>query len=103
MQRSHLIPVTNYQDFFGGSLIDAMASGVYPLVPNRLAYPEHITPTHHTQHLYADDTALLQKTIALLENPQQMTPSLYREWAMRYDWTVQAPKYDAALEEVVRL
>ncbi|PSR04223.1 MAG: DUF3524 domain-containing protein [Bacteroidetes bacterium SW_11_45_7] len=40
--RADLLPVTSNQDFFGGSVVEAIYCGCYPLLPNRLAYPEHV-------------------------------------------------------------
>lgn len=42
---SHL-PVTSNQDFFGYSIIEAAQLGVTPILPFRLAYPEHPFPEH---------------------------------------------------------
>lgn len=35
-----ILPVTSYQDFFGISIVEAMAAGVVPILPDRLSYPE---------------------------------------------------------------
>ena len=37
---SKILPVTSIHDFQGISLLEAMISGVIPLVPNRMVYPE---------------------------------------------------------------
>ena len=39
---SDIVPVTSHHDFFGASMVQAMYCDVAPLLPARLAYPEHI-------------------------------------------------------------
>ena len=49
--QSDILPVTSNQDFFGGSVVEAIYCNNYPILPNRLAYPEHI-PKSDQQKLY---------------------------------------------------
>ncbi|MEL7226833.1 MAG: DUF3524 domain-containing protein, partial [Cyanobacteria bacterium J06576_12] len=42
VKSAHILPVTSRQDFFGGSVVEAMYCGVYPLLPDRLAFGEHV-------------------------------------------------------------
>ena len=42
LRGSDIMPVTSRQDFFGISAVEAMYCGVYPLLPDRLAFPEHV-------------------------------------------------------------
>ena len=37
---SDILPITSNQDFFGGSIIEAMYCETTPLLPKRLTYPE---------------------------------------------------------------
>lgn len=55
VKKSNLLPITSNQDFFGISLIEAIILGVYPLVPNRLAYPEHIRK-NHANYIFKNDS-----------------------------------------------
>jgi len=41
------LPVCSNQDFFGYSIIEAAQLGVKPILPQRLAYPEHSFPEDH--------------------------------------------------------
>jgi len=54
MQQSHVVISTSMHDFQGLSILEAMASGCIPLVPDRLAYPEFI-PSSCRYHSFADD------------------------------------------------
>ena len=48
---------TAQQEFFGLSILEATHLGAYPLVPNRLAYPEHFA----APHLYDDLAQQLER------------------------------------------
>lgn len=39
---AHIAPVTSIQDFFGISALQSISHEVYPILPNRLAFPDHI-------------------------------------------------------------
>lgn len=43
--QADILPVTSNQDFFGISVVEGIYCNCIPLLPNRLAYPEHL-PTH---------------------------------------------------------
>ncbi len=49
LQRSHLAVSTAQQEFFGVSMLEAVAHGVRPLVPDRLAYHELYPPAFRYQ------------------------------------------------------
>jgi glycosyltransferase involved in cell wall biosynthesis len=53
---AHLAVSTARHEFFGISMLEATYYGAYPLVPNRLAYPEIYPPSH----CYLDDADLVQ-------------------------------------------
>jgi glycosyltransferase involved in cell wall biosynthesis len=40
LAQSDILPTTSFQEFFGLSVIEAIASGVIPLLPSRLSYPD---------------------------------------------------------------
>jgi hypothetical protein len=82
-------------------MVEAMAGGCFPLMPNRLSYPELVPPAVHETFLYDDDPALRRKLAALLrgQGPWDRAKQLADE-VQRFDWSNRAPVYDAALEEV---
>ncbi len=89
-----ILPVTSNQDFFGGSIVEAMYCGVCPLLPNRLAYPEHLD---NKEYLYENDEELYTKLKQLLLQPRHALPS-FRNRVKQYDWTHIIKQYDAAFE-----
>ena len=97
LQRADLLYVTAQQDFFGGSTVEALAAGVIPILPDRLAYPEHLPPEFQKELLY--DTP--ERGHALLTNFCRHPEHLQRFARLRdfvrqrYDWSVVAPLYDA--------
>ncbi len=101
LQKSTILPVTSNQDFFGGSIVEAMYHGVYPLLPNRLAYPEHIPNECHTTHLYETEEDLLIKLrqLLLLPTPSSQHDS-FRSWVSHYGWQQLASVYDQKMEGI---
>jgi hypothetical protein len=83
-------------------VVEAIHCGVYPLLPDRLAYREHLPPDLHTQHLYSDEDMLYEKLLALLAKPSGWpSTAATRAWVHRYDWSEQAGRYDSVLGGVV--
>lgn len=101
LQQSDIMPVTSNQDFFGISIIEGIAAGAVPLLPNRLAYPEHIPDPMKSQYLYSDEDDLKQKLKQLLTNRANELPSL-RSHIMRYDWSHMSSKYDDIWSRIAR-
>jgi len=66
LQESDILPVCSIQDFFGISIVEAILAGVTPLLPNRLAYPEHIEKHMHDIFLYDNEHEMNQKLQSFL-------------------------------------
>ncbi|NND05086.1 MAG: DUF3524 domain-containing protein [Saprospiraceae bacterium] len=68
LARSDIVVSTSLQDFFGISVVEAMYHRCWPILPNRLAFPEHIPKEFQSECLYdhdADLLPLLRKAIDL--------------------------------------
>ena len=84
IKSSHLLPVFSKHDFFGVSVVEAIAAGVHPLLPNRLAYPEHISPQNFPGCYYNSESELLQKTKDLFHTNKFSSST--SENMSKYDW-----------------
>ncbi len=102
LQRASLVVSTAAHEFFGISVLEAVAAGAFPLLPNRLSYPELIPPALHPACLYADETDLRRKAVQRLRSPRPAPPSLRQHVVERYDWIAVAGAYDQFFEAVPR-
>lgn len=98
--KADLIPVTSFQDFFGISLVEALYCNTYPLLPNRLAYPEYI-PTHvQAFHIYKDSHELLENLRFACQNPEKIRAVQTQSWVRKYDWQFMGPVYDNTFQRI---
>ncbi|GJM31621.1 MAG: glycosyl transferase family 1 [Saprospiraceae bacterium] len=99
--QADILPVTSRQDFFGGSIVEAIYCQCYPLLPHRLAYPEHIPKALHQQHLYQETEELYQRLKALILNINQTREATNcQNFVSQYDWSILAPQYDAQFRAI---
>jgi glycosyltransferase involved in cell wall biosynthesis len=98
IHRADLLPVTSRQDFFGGSVVEAMYAGCRPLLPRRLAYPEHVPQAYASAVFYDSDGEFKERLRALLIDPQEDLP--VKDWVEGYDWSVLAERYDAEMAQL---
>jgi len=103
LKRADILPVTSLHDFFGASVVEAVRCGCLPLLPGRLAYPEHFPPNQYSTLFYDGFDDLVKKlTAAVRDIKSARKPELAR-LVGRYDWERLAPAYDRAMEETARL
>ena len=93
--KADLLPVTSNQDFFGASVMQAVYCNCYPLLPNRLTYPELIPTEFHPYHLYDDFDDLVDRLDKTLRNIENIRQQSLRSVAAQYDWCNMAPVYDS--------
>ncbi len=86
LHQADIVLSTSRQDFFGISVVEAICAGCFPLLPNRLAFPEHIPQQYHKYCLYEDGTDLLQKLGELLRHWPSMSAevSVIQQFQRRY-------------------
>ena len=100
--KADILPVTSNQEFFGASVMEAMYCDTWPILPNRLTYPELLPPEHHRDHLYSNEQDLFNKINWAIENYEQIKSRHFHSIAKPFDWEYMAPMYDSALEQILR-
>ncbi|MEX1043712.1 MAG: DUF3524 domain-containing protein [Acidimicrobiia bacterium] len=93
--RADVVVSTALQEFFGISVVEAIAAGARPVLPRRLSYPWLIPVEHHETVLYEPGSFAAALRVALTE---RRSPDGLRESMAMFDWSVVAPRYDSALE-----
>ncbi len=94
LHKADILPVTNIQDFFGGSIVEAIYCGVYPLLPNRLTYPELLPETVHLEHIYKE--ALIDKLENTLQNwDGNYDSTILTKHMSQFDWRKIVDRYDS--------
>ncbi len=101
LRRADLVVSTAIHEFFGISILEAIAAGAFPLLPQRLSYPELIPSELHPACLYADEEDLFTKARLRLASPRSAPPSLSAYVRAQFDWPVVAAAYDAVLSGLV--
>ncbi len=101
LKRADILPVTSRHDFFGCSVIEALYMGCFPILPNRLAYPEHIPEDQHHLYLYDDFKGLVSRLVRAVSDIAPVRASNLSGLAARYGWDELAPVYDEEMERMV--
>ncbi|MFQ5517984.1 MAG: glycosyltransferase, partial [Acidimicrobiia bacterium] len=101
--RSTIVMSSAHQEFFGVSVVEAMAAGAVPILPHRLVYSERVPSDCVTRTLYRTQDEAVDLLIAAVEGGEE-TRSLGTRLAATvrdYDWSVVAPSYDRWLQTTV--
>jgi len=94
---------TAHHEFFGISITEAIYAGAFPVLPNRLVYPERIPTHYHARCLYDDENDLVDKLSWALTHDgaiSQVAAALKPVMA-KIDWGQVAPQYDTAFSQTV--
>lgn len=93
LHQADIALVTSQQDFFGISVVEAIASGCYPILPERLAYREHIPSEYRHLHMYKDNYQMHQLLADTLTQ-QRTVHHLITDHVKKYFWPENIHKYD---------
>ena len=94
--RSHILPVSSKQDFFGGSVVEAIYCGSHPILANRLVYPEHLA--NHPHLFYNSFEEFCEKLEDAILNFTNLK-SMYK-FVKKYDWDEMAEEYDEKFKQI---
>jgi len=84
---------TAIQENFGLSIVEAVQCGCFPLLPNRLSYPELIPKEYHTSVLYNTDDELFSRLATILEKKLFSQKNLIKKF-MVHRWENRIDDYD---------
>lgn len=97
--RADILPVTAIHDFFGISVVQAMHCNCHPLLPKRLAYPEHVPEALHEQYFYRDFEDLVLRLGRLIAQVDNLRQQSVKGFVQGYDWSHLGTRYDDLLAE----
>lgn len=102
LRRSDVVVSTAQHEFFGISMVEAMAAGVVPLLPDRLSYPELVPERFHENVLYRDGELVerLRDVLVDIEGARSTVAGL-SDAMSAYAWEAVGPRYDESLSELV--
>jgi glycosyltransferase involved in cell wall biosynthesis len=94
---------TALHDFQGLALLEAVAAGCVPLVPDRLAYTEYV-PEKFRYASFAEDAAAEEEALyghlkAMAEDPEDVRATIPPD-VSHLSWNALGPRYRQVLEEV---
>lgn len=98
--QSDIVVSTALHDFFGAAIVEACYCGCFPLLPNRLSYPELLPGDCHDACLYEsvkDLETRLRRSLLDVEETRRFT---IQEQMDQFDWRQMAPRYDRLLENI---
>jgi glycosyltransferase involved in cell wall biosynthesis len=101
--KSDVTVSTAHHEFFGISILEAIYSNTFPILPDRLSYPELLPPEFHQSCLYSDFEGLVDRLREALVNVQEsrrLATALSKKITV-YDWAHVAPRYDARLASLI--
>lgn len=97
-----ILPVTTIQDFFGISVVEAISCNTIPLLPKRLAYPEHIPQNHHKTFFYEDSKDLTNRLQRLIFNIKILRKQKVSQFVEKYDWSYLSSTYNMNFMKLIR-
>jgi len=91
---------TAQHEFFGLAVVEAIAAGAFPVLPNRLVYPERIPEEYRDTCLY-DEGGLVERLRWSITHPTEIAgvAAALAPVMLEFDWAVQAPLLDQLLAD----
>lgn len=95
--RADILPVTSIHDFFGASVVQAIYCNCLPLLPRRLAYPEHLPEELHGDYFYQNYDDLVGRLVPLCQTATDSHSEKMTALVADYDWGKMSEVYDNLL------
>jgi glycosyltransferase involved in cell wall biosynthesis len=102
LRHSDVVVSTGIHEFFGIAILEAIYSGCFPVLPDRLSYPELIPKPYPDTCLYVDFDGLLTRLRWALTNTDaaRAVAIELRSSVARFDWRTMAPVYDRMFSRI---
>ena len=84
--QADIVVSTADHEFFGISILEAMYCQCYPLLPNRLVYPEYIPGPSEKRNLYRGQKQLTRKLTDALSDLKVTREVHFHHIAEQFDW-----------------
>ncbi len=94
-----IVVSTAVQENFGLSIVEAIQCGCFPLLPNRLSYPEIIPDRYHALCLYQSESDLFKALSAVLKERLFEDKTLSRE-LQYHKWEHRISEYDSLFQVI---
>lgn len=98
LRSADVVVSTADHEFFGVAVIEGMAAGAFPVVPNRLSYPELMPPSVLADGMFSTPEELVERLAAALA--ERADREMLAAAARPYAWESVAPAYDRTLEHL---
>ena len=100
LEDGDIVISTSFQENFGISIVEAIGSGNFPLLPDRLSYREIIPPRFHKLCLYKNQNDLISKLKKLIQYYDvNLSVELSNE-NLRFSWKTMIIHYDNFLDDI---
>jgi glycosyltransferase involved in cell wall biosynthesis len=99
---SDIVVSTAHHEFFGIAITEAVYAGAFPVLPNRLVYPERIPARFHAMCLYETPDEFVAKigwAVAHRSEATEIAQAIGSHMATA-DWSLVATQYDEALAAI---
>ncbi len=103
LKNSQVVVSTAIQENFGISVVEAIAMGCFPLLPQRLSYPEILPSSDHPHSLYRGRRDLFSRLSRLVDDPK-IYENLSRNLAnsmSKYSWSKQIIYFEESVRSTL--
>ncbi len=101
LHQADIVAATARHEFFGIAVLEALYCRCYPVLPDRLVYPEYVPSDRQAKNLYTSERDLYRKLKFALQRMPETREIHFRDIAARYDWSQQARRWATELSRVI--
>lgn len=96
LQQANIVVSTAVHEFFGVSILEAVGCNTWPILPNRLSYPDLFPKEFHTNIFYNDFQQLVEQMAFAIENQDALNKIRINlaGHVQQFHWKFVAKRYD---------